>query len=138
MEFEVNNDILEKALEKIEGEHSWSPRVISRLENFVRTAADEELFRVNPLQWGEGKNVDEYEAIDLFLHATKADLFYMEWNVICPCCGKITQSLRDLHNVESQINCTVCFRNQQATLDDFVQIAFTLSPSIRSLRFHHP
>jgi class 3 adenylate cyclase len=138
MEIEVNNDTLEKALAKIEGEHSWSPRVISRLENFVRTADDEDLFRVNPLQWAQGKNVDEHEAIDLFLHAVKADLFYMEWNVICPCCGKITQSLRDLHNVESQITCTVCFRSDQATLDDYVQIAFTLSSTIRSLRFHHP
>lgn len=94
--------------------------MISRLENFVRTTTDEELFRVNPLQLGEGKNVDEHEAIDLFLHAAKADLFYMEWNVICPCCGKITQSLRELHNVESQINCTVRFRTDQATLDDYV------------------
>ncbi len=138
MEFEVNDDALEAALAKIEGEHAWSPRVISRLENSIRTAEDQDLFRLNPLQWAEGKNVDVHEAIDLFLHAAKADLFYMEWNVICPCCGKITQSLRDLHSVESRINCTVCFREDQATLDDYVQISFTISPEVRSLRFHHP
>ena len=84
------------------------------------------------------KNVDSHEAIDLFLHGAKLGLFNMEWNVICPCCGKITQSLRDLHSVKSQTNCSVCFRNDQATLDDYVQITFTLSPAIRDLRFHHP
>ena len=138
MNFKVNESALEEDLAKVEGVRNWSPRVISKLENSIRSADDEELFRVNPLEWAQGKNVDDHEAIDLFLHATKAGLFYMDWNVICPCCGKITQSLRDLHSMQAQINCTVCFRNDQATLDDYVQITFTLSQSIRSLRYHHP
>ena len=76
-----------------------APEIISKLENSIRSANDEELFRVNPLEWAQEKNVDDHEAIDLFLHATKAGIFYMDWNVICPCCGKITQSLRDLHSM---------------------------------------
>lgn len=138
MDFKVDDDQLELALAKIERARTWSPRVISKLENSIRTANDEDLFRVNPLQWAQEKHVDVHEAIDLFLHGAKAGLFYMEWNVICPCCGKITQSLRDLHSVQSQINCTVCLRDDHATLDDYVQVTFTLSPSIRSLRYHHP
>ncbi len=138
MDFKVNDDALEDSLAKIERVRAWSPRVISKLENSIRTANDEDLFRVNPLQWAQEKNVDSHEAIDLFLHGAKLGLFNMEWNVICPCCGKITQSLRDLHSVKSQINCSVCFRKDQATLDDYVQISFTLSPVIRDLRFHHP
>lgn len=138
MDFKVNDDTLEETLAKIERVRTWSPRVISKLENSIHTADDEDLFRVNPLQWAQEKNVDIHEAVDLFLHGAKLGLFNMEWNVICPCCGKITQSLRDLHSVKSQINCSVCFRKDQATLDDYVQISFTLSPAIRSLRFHHP
>jgi class 3 adenylate cyclase len=138
MDFKVNDGALEEALAKVEGARIWSPRLISKLENSIRSADDKDLFRVNPLQWAQEKNLDEHEAIDLFLHATKAGLFYMDWNVICPCCGKITQSLRDLHSMQAQINCTVCFRNDKATLDDYVQITFTLSESIRSLRYHHP
>ena len=138
MNFKVNDNMLEEALAKVEVVRSWSPRVISKLENSIRTSNDEDLFRINPLQWGQDKNMDAHETVDLFLHGTKAGLFYMEWNVICPCCGKITQSLRDLHSVQSQINCTVCFRNDQATLDDYVQITFTIAPSIRSIRFHNP
>jgi hypothetical protein len=138
MDFKVNDEHLEETLAKVERVRNWSPRVISKLENSIRTANDEDLFRVNPLQWAQGKNVGDHEAVDLFLHSAKAGLFYTEWNVICPCCGKITQSLRELHSVQSQINCTVCFRKDHATLDDYVQITFTLSPAIRSLRFHHP
>jgi class 3 adenylate cyclase len=138
MDIKVDDDYLEETLVKVERVRNWSPRVISKLENFIHTANDEDLFRISPLQWAAEKNVDEHEAIDLFLHSTKAGLFYMDWNVICPCCGKITQSLRDLHSVESLNTCKLCFRKEHANLDDSVQITFTLSPHVRSLRFHHP
>ncbi len=138
MDFKVNDDTLEETLAKVERARNWSPRVISKLENSIRTANDEDLFRVSPLHWASQKSVDEYEAVDLFLHGAKAGLFYMEWDVICPCCGKITQSLRELHSVESQSTCKLCFRKDKPNLDDAVQITFTLSPAVRSLRFHHP
>ena len=138
MDVKVNDDYLEETLVKVEQVRNWSPRVISKLENFIHTANDEDLFRVSPLQWASEKNVNEHEALDLFLHSAKAGLFFMDWNVICPCCGKITQSFRDLHSIQSVSTCKLCFRKDLANLDDSVQITFTLSPSIRSLRFHHP
>ena len=138
MDFTINDDYLDEALAKVESVRNWSPRVISKLENSIRTANDEELFRVSPLEWASQKSVDEYEAVDLFLHAAKAGLFYMEWDVICPCCGRISQSLRELHSLESHSTCKLCFRKDMPNLDDSVQVTFTLSPSVRSLRFHHP
>jgi class 3 adenylate cyclase len=138
MAFTVNEDMLEEGLLRVERARNWNPRVISKLENFIRTANDEDLFRVSPLQWALQKSVDEYEAVDLFLHGSKAGLFYMEWDVICACCGRISQSLRDLHSLESHSTCKLCFRKDMPTLDDSVQVTFTLSPLVRSLRFHHP
>ena len=138
MDFKVNDEPLEDMLGKVESMRSWSPRMISKLENSIRSAEDEELFRINPLAWAAQKNVDEYEAVDLFLYAAKAGLFYMEWNIVCPCCGKISQSLRNLHGLQAENSCKVCFRKDRATLDDYVQITFTISPFIREIRFHHP
>jgi class 3 adenylate cyclase len=138
MDFEVNDATLDEAMAKVERVRAWSPRVTSKLEHHVRTAPDEELFRVNPLQWASGRGVDENEAIDLFLHSAKAGLFYMDWNVICPCCGKVMRSLRELHGLQADSTCTVCFRRDQSTLDDYVQVTFTISPSVRAIRFHQP
>jgi len=138
MDFKIDDNYLEQTLEKIEQARNWSPRVVSKLENSIRTVNDEELFRVSPLAWAEQKSVDKYEAVDLFLHAAKVGLFYMEWDVICPCCGKISQSLQDLHSLESHNTCNLCFRKDVPNLDDSVQVTFTLSPSVRPLRFHHP
>src|SRR5262245_57322059 len=129
MEFDVNEAALEDALAAIERARAWGPRVVSRLEHHIRTAADEDVFRLNPISWVADRGVDEYEAIDLFLHGAKAGLFYMDWNVICSCCGKVMQSLRDLHGLEARNSCTVCYRRDQATLDDYVQVTFTVSPT---------
>ena len=138
MEHTLNEALLEETLAKVEQARNWSPRVISKLENTLRSGEDEDLFRLNPIQWGLARNVDENEAIDLFLHSAKAGLFYMDWNVVCPCCGMIIHSLRELHSLESQYVCPVCFRDGQATLDDYVQVNFTLVPAIRSIKYHHP
>ena len=138
MDFKVNDEYPEESLAKVERVRNLNPRVISKLENFIRTANDEDLFRVSPLQWAIQKNVEEYEAVDLFLYGAKAGLFYMGWHVICACCSRIGQSLRDLHNLESHSTCKLCFRKGMPSLDDSVQVTFTLLPSVRSLRFHHP
>jgi class 3 adenylate cyclase len=138
MEPTVNEEALERALAALESARSWSPRVVSRLEHHVRTAPDEQLFRLNPLTWASERGVDEYEAVDLFLHSAKAGLVDIDWNVICPCCGKVLRSLRELHGLQAQNTCPVCFRKDQSTLDDLVQVTFTVSPAVRPIRFHHP
>src|SRR5689334_19177573 len=96
----VNENLLEDLLSKVEQVRSWSPRVISKLENHIRSADDDELFRVNPVAWAESKGVAEDEAVDLFLHSAKAGLFTMDWIVVCPCCSMIMHSLAHLHNVQ--------------------------------------
>jgi len=138
MDPKVNEEGLEKALATIEIVRSWSPRVVSKLEHHVRAAPDEQLFRLNPLTWASERGVDEYEAIDLFLHSAKAGLFEMDWNVICPCCSKVLRSLRELHGLQARNTCPVCFRREQSTLDDYVQVTFTISRAIRAIRFHEP
>src|SRR5262249_41200020 len=117
---------------------TWSPRVISKLETTVRAASDDDLFRVNPIEWAQSRNIDEYEAVDLFLYSAKAGLFSADWNLICPCCGAVMRSLRNLHKARSRNVCPVCFRDDSSRLDDYVQVTFTISPSIRSIVFHHP
>jgi class 3 adenylate cyclase len=138
MDAKINEDALEATLALVERVRNWSPRVISRLEHFLRAAPDEQLFRVNPLHWASDRGVDEYEAVDLFLHGAKVHLFTMDWNVICACCGKVLRSLRELHGLQARNSCPVCFRRSRANLDDYVQVTFTIAPAVRPIRFHQP
>ena len=138
MDYLINEQVLEGGLTEVERGRSWSPRVISKLEHSIRSSPDEGLFRLDPLQWATERGVDEYEAIDLFLYGAKAGVFEMDWNAICPCCGRVLRSLRELHGLDSRNTCTVCFRRERSTLDDYVQVSFTISPSIRRIRYHSP
>jgi class 3 adenylate cyclase len=134
--------VKEKALaEKLAGlrkARSWKSKAVDRLAEHLRQGDDFSLFRVNPLKFAADKALPEVEVIDLFLHAAKGGLFQMEWNLVCPTCGDSVESFRTLSRMNSHFYCTVCDLNSEATLDDFIQVAFTISPEIREIAYHRP
>src|SRR6185436_12032943 len=89
----MNESELEQRLGVLEMARAWSPRVISKLEATIRGAADEELFRFNPIKHAARSGMAEGEAIALFLHGARAGLFDMEWNLVCGSCAHMVQSL---------------------------------------------
>ena len=84
------------------------------------------------------RGVIEHEAIDAFLHGAKNGMFQMEWNLVCPTCGDSVDSFRSLNKLNSHFYCTVCDLNSEATLDDYIQVTFTISPEIREISYHRP
>lgn len=134
----LNEALLDDLLGKLESARPWSPRVISKLETLIRAGDDYSLFRINPIQFATEKGITEVEAIDLFLHSAKLGLFEMEWHLVCAMCGNIVESLRHMHKLHSTYVCKECAHENKATLDDYIQVAFTLSRSVREIAFHHP
>ena len=135
---ELNDVLLDEKLGQLEKVRVWSPRVISRFEAIIRGADDYSLFRVNALHYAQEKGMAEREAIDLFLYAAKIGLFEMQWQLVCPVCGHIVESLPSLRHVHSRFHCSTCFAETTATLDDTIQVTFTISPSVRDILFNHP
>jgi predicted RNA-binding Zn-ribbon protein involved in translation (DUF1610 family) len=134
----LNEALLDDLLGKLESVRSWSPRVISKLESLIRADDDYALFRINPIQFATEKGIAEPEAIDLFLHSAKLGLFEMEWHLVCATCGNVVDSFRNMHKLHSTYICNQCAFENTATLDDYIQVAFTISGSIRDIAFHHP
>lgn len=110
----------------------------SQLEEFITHATDVELFRVNPIRYAEENGLAESAAIDLFLNATKAGLFQMEWNIVCVSCGNVFKSFRNLEKVDPHFHCTLCDMENQSRLDDVIHVVFTVHLAIRDIIFHHP
>jgi hypothetical protein len=135
---QVNEAELEQRLGLVEMAKSWSPRVIAKLENVIRSYQDDDLYRFNPVRYAIQTGMAESEAIALFLHATRSGLFTMEWHLVCASCGHLVESLRSMGNLHSHYNCDMCFAENEATLDDFIHVTFTVSPEIRRLVFHEP
>lgn len=131
-------DTLDRLLERLEKSRVWSPRVISKLETLIRTGEDGDLFRINPVRYAADKNMSENEAIDLFLHATIAGLVEMHWHLVCPICGHIVDSLRDLSAIHAHAQCPYCQLVTTLSLDDFIIVTFTIASAVRAIRFHMP
>jgi class 3 adenylate cyclase len=134
----VDEKLLDEKLADLEQLRVWSPRLISKLESFVRTGDDWALFRANPFYFAEERCVSEDEAIDLFLLASKVGLFHMTWSLLCPGCGDAVQSFATLKNVCSAFHCYLCCVDVETSLDEFVHVGFTVSPKVRAIPAHDP
>lgn len=134
----VNEDLLDERLAKLETARSWSPRLVSKLESYIRSADDEALFRVNPITLARERNLPEDEVIDLLLYATSLGLFRMDWLLLCPKCSCVVESLGSLSGVHNHYHCSICQIGFEAALDGYIAVTFTVSPEIRAIAFHHP
>jgi len=134
----IDEKLFEQKLAALEQARAWSPRVIAKLENAVRSSDDYSLFRINPLRFAADKGLAEDEAIDLFLHAAKHGLFEVNWELLCPACAQIVSSFSRLRAVHSHYHCDLCRVNFDTNLDDFVEVSFTIARAVRDIRYHHP
>ncbi len=134
----VNETLLDTQLAQLEKAANWSPRVISKLESFIRTADDYSVFRINPLDYAAERGISENEAIDLFLHASRIGLFDMEWNMLCACCAQVFASLKSIGKVHTHFVCNFCQMENHIELDDMIQVSFTLSSAVRDNIYRHP
>ena len=134
----INEKLLEEKLEQLEKARTWSPRTISKLETLIRSEDDFTVFRVNPIQFAADKNIPEAESIDLFLHANKVGLFQINWEMLCPGCSEIVHSLKSLHEMSSNYHCPFCIMDMEASMDDYIEVSFTVSVPIRAISFHKP
>ncbi|MFQ6616194.1 MAG: DUF5939 domain-containing protein [Fidelibacterota bacterium] len=138
MTFGINEDVLEEKLEKLERARTWSPRVIAKLESFIRSGNDFLLFRINPIRFSKEKEISEEESIILFLFGRKVGLFRMEWQLLCNRCGDVVESFSSLEIVDSEFFCNMCAFDGEASMDDMVEVSFTVSPQVRRIRCHDP
>ena len=134
----VNEGVLNERLAALEASRSWSPRLVSKLDDHIRLADDQALFRINPLSFAKERSLSEKETIDLFLHATALRLFEMDWPLFCPQCGCGVDSFRNLNMVHNRYYCAFCQIGYDSALDEYIAVAFTVSQHIREIQFHDP
>jgi class 3 adenylate cyclase len=132
----IDERLLETRMTQIEEARSWSPRVISKFETLIRSGDEVSLYRANPLAFARDRGVAEPESIDLFLHAARAGLVDMHWDILCPHSGLVLESFGRLRALRSHFVCGLCDIDGQTDLDDFIEVSFSVSPQVRRLALH--
>jgi len=118
---------------------SADPQVAAAIERLVAQGADFELNRVNVFDFARKNGLDEDKVIGGFLHAARLGLFEMSWNVLCPGCGGVLDANATLKTVRQETySCSLCAAGYEPTLDEMVEVAFTVSPRVRRIAAHDP
>jgi class 3 adenylate cyclase len=118
---------------------SAAPDAVRAIEAVVREGKDRALCRINPLDFAAKRELDEEQTIAAFLHATQAGLFDLAWNVLCPGCGGVLDTGATLKNVDrATYSCALCGAGYEPTLDEMVEVTFTVSPNVRRIAAHDP
>jgi len=115
------------------------PGVADAIFTLIETGQDHELNRINVLDFAARTGLDEEPVIAGFLQASRLGLFDLTWNVLCPGCGGVLDAHSTLKSLRSDdYPCGLCGCGYQASVDDRVEVAFTVSPRIRRIAAHDP
>src|SRR6478672_5585143 len=118
---------------------SADPIVAVTIERHLNVAPDRELSRINVVDFAARRSLDEERSIAAFLHGARLGLFEMSWNVLCPGCGGVLDSNATLKSVRrDEYDCALCAAGYEATLEEMVEVAFTVSPRVRRIAAHDP
>jgi len=130
----VNEPRFRAGLDSLRASYANHDDLVWELERFVRTAPDDQIVRINPINYAADRGRDEVQVIDLFLHARKAGLLTMEWHYMCRGCGVIIASFQTLNAANEHSFCKTCLKNRDTDLSDFVEIT-KLSSALAKIGF---
>jgi class 3 adenylate cyclase len=119
--------------------NSADQNVVAAIESVVRDGTDRQLCRINVLKFAAKHKLGEEKTISGFLHAARLGLFELTWNVLCPGCGGVldaTQTLKSVH--KEAYDCALCAAGYEPTLDEMVEVVFTVNPRLRRIAAHDP
>jgi class 3 adenylate cyclase len=118
---------------------SAKPGPVKAIEELIRCGPDRELCRINVLAFATRHKLNEDDAIAAFVHAARFGIFDMSWNILCPACGGVLDSGATLKTVkQAEYRCVLCALGHEPTLDEIVEVTFTISPRVRRIAAHDP
>jgi class 3 adenylate cyclase len=119
--------------------NSADPQVVAAIETLIAEGTDRQLCRINVLSFAARHGLDEEKTIGGFLHAARLGIFDLTWNVLCPGCGGVLDAAQTLKSVHKEAyDCALCATGYEPTLDEMVEVAFTINPRVRRIAAHDP
>src|SRR5579863_6074346 len=115
------------------------PAVVEAIARLIAHGEDHELNRINLLDFSKAGGFDEERVISGFLHAARLGLFDLAWNVLCPGYSGVLDAHDTLKSLRpDDYHCGLCACGYQPSVDEQVEVAFTVSPKVRPIAAHDP
>jgi class 3 adenylate cyclase len=115
------------------------PKVVDAIQQLIDRGEDHELNRINVIDFSAQHGFDEERVITAFLHSARLGLFDLSWNVLCPGCGGVLGAHSTLKALRpDDYHCALCACGYKASVDEQVEVSFTVSPRVRRISAHDP
>src|SRR5258708_14913002 len=115
------------------------PAIADAIARLIEHGEDHELNRINVLDFSKRAGFDEEKVISGFLHASRLGLFDLTWNVLCPGWSGVLDAHDTLKSLRSDdYHCGLCACGYEPSVDEQVEVAFTVSPKVRRIAAHDP
>ena len=79
--------------------------LVERLKRTLEERPDEEVAQMRPFELADRWGVDRRELLRVFLHATRAGLVDLRWQINCPVCRVAAQVVGALADVSGSVHC---------------------------------
>lgn len=126
-------DLLHEKIELMAAQEHYSAGLLNRFSDFIANADDWDLYRINPYRLAEILGYGEHEVLELMIHGARAGLLDFTWSMVCPSCGEIQNNDHSLDNLSREFHCEVCQFPVTVTMDETVEVTFSVTPGIRRL-----
>jgi class 3 adenylate cyclase len=107
------------------------PVLVDRLVEVITLGDAVALSHIRPYAladyWGE----DRTAVLELCLVATRHGLLDLRWDILCPACRGVRDSLPTLGGVSRTVHCDVCQIDFNAHFERSVELTFSPNPAIR-------
>ncbi|MEZ4427213.1 MAG: DUF5939 domain-containing protein [Nannocystaceae bacterium] len=113
------------------------PALIDALVDYVRAAPDDDVSRVRVRPLARRLGCEERELLSTVLRATRAGLFTLSWDIICPHCRGMREELPSLGAVPEESGCEACGIRFDATEPNIIEVTFRVHPVIRASAVRH-
>ncbi len=102
----------------------------------VLTGPDTELSKMRPFELAKRWGTDRRELLKVFLHATKAGLLELKWDLLCPGCRGAQSSNDTLAGLAGKAHCAACNIDTTGDFGQSVELSFRPNPAIRRVDVH--
>ena len=107
------------------------PELVARLVETVERGDDFVMARLRPYALADTWGVPRRKVLELCLQATRAGLFDLRWDLLCPLCRGVKESGSTLEEMKQRTHCETCNIDFTTNFDRSVELTFRTSPTLR-------
>lgn len=108
------------------------PELVPILRERILEGSDDQLTSVRAYALADIWGADRFEVLRLFLHATRAGLFELRWELMCPNCRVPKAEATKMAEIPPRFHCETCGISYSADVDQRVELRFSINPAVRN------